>query len=79
MVEFDEQVAAQLEAVYQTRDVVRRRQLVFEALDPRPGDRVLDLGCGPGFYVAEALELVGLRRDSVALYPHEFSGGQRQR
>ena len=29
--------------------------------------------------VAEALELVGLRRDSVALYPHEFSGGQRQR
>ena len=29
--------------------------------------------------VAEALELVGLRRDSGALYPHEFSGGQRQR
>ena len=25
------------------------------------------------------LELVGLRRDSAALYPHEFSGGQRQR
>src|SRR5207249_4831355 len=29
--------------------------------------------------VAEALQLVGLRRDSGALYPHEFSGGQRQR
>ena len=29
--------------------------------------------------VAEVLELVGLRRDSGALYPHEFSGGQRQR
>jgi oligopeptide/dipeptide ABC transporter ATP-binding protein len=29
--------------------------------------------------VAEVLQLVGLRRDSVALYPHEFSGGQRQR
>ena len=29
--------------------------------------------------VAEVLGLVGLRRDSVALYPHEFSGGQRQR
>ena len=29
--------------------------------------------------VAEVLELVGLRRDSAALYPHEFSGGQRQR
>src|SRR5262245_12856142 len=29
--------------------------------------------------VQEVLELVGLRRDSTALYPHEFSGGQRQR
>jgi oligopeptide transport system ATP-binding protein len=29
--------------------------------------------------VAEVLDLVGLRRDSAALYPHEFSGGQRQR
>jgi len=29
--------------------------------------------------VAEVLELVGLRADSLALYPHEFSGGQRQR
>lgn len=29
--------------------------------------------------VRDVLELVGLRRDSAALYPHEFSGGQRQR
>jgi oligopeptide/dipeptide ABC transporter ATP-binding protein len=29
--------------------------------------------------VAEVLQMVGLRRDSVTLYPHEFSGGQRQR
>jgi len=29
--------------------------------------------------VTEVLELVGLRRDSLSLYPHEFSGGQRQR
>jgi oligopeptide transport system ATP-binding protein len=29
--------------------------------------------------VCEVLQLVGLRRDSGALYPHEFSGGQRQR
>jgi len=29
--------------------------------------------------VAEVLQLVGLRRDSLGLYPHEFSGGQRQR
>jgi oligopeptide/dipeptide ABC transporter ATP-binding protein len=29
--------------------------------------------------ITEVLDLVGLRRDSLALYPHEFSGGQRQR
>ena len=29
--------------------------------------------------VAELLETVGLSRDSAKLYPHEFSGGQRQR
>jgi oligopeptide/dipeptide ABC transporter ATP-binding protein len=29
--------------------------------------------------VHDVLQLVGLRRESGALYPHEFSGGQRQR
>ncbi len=29
--------------------------------------------------VEDVLHLVGLRRESTALYPHEFSGGQRQR
>src|SRR5215207_6582352 len=29
--------------------------------------------------VAELMEMVGLRRDQVSRYPHEFSGGQRQR
>jgi SAM-dependent methyltransferase len=56
---FDERIAAELEAFYRTRDVLRRRRLVIEALDPRPGDRVLDVGCGPGFYVAEILDRVG--------------------
>ncbi len=29
--------------------------------------------------VAELLEMVGLRADNASLFPHEFSGGQRQR
>jgi oligopeptide transport system ATP-binding protein len=32
-----------------------------------------------GERVGNVLDLVGLRRESIALYPHEFSGGQRQR
>ena len=56
---FDEATAKALEVIYATRDVRRRRDLVHEALGARSGERVLDLGCGPGFYVAELLERVG--------------------
>jgi arsenite methyltransferase len=56
---FDESTAAQLETLYRKRDLLRRRRLVREALGAQPGERILDLGCGPGFYVAELLEQVG--------------------
>jgi arsenite methyltransferase len=56
---FDETMAARLEVVYRTRDILRRRQLVGQALAAAPGERILDVGCGPGFYVAELLEQVG--------------------
>ena len=57
--DFNEEMAAELEAVYSKRDILRRRALVHEALGAAPGDRVLDAGCGAGFYVAETLERVG--------------------
>jgi arsenite methyltransferase len=57
--DFNEDMAAELEAVYSRPDILRRRALVHAALDAQPGDRVLDAGCGPGFYVAEILERVG--------------------
>ena len=53
---FDQRVAAQLEAFYRRRQVRRRRALVLEALAPEPGEAILDVGCGPGFYVADLLE-----------------------
>jgi ubiquinone/menaquinone biosynthesis C-methylase UbiE len=56
---FNEKLSRQLEANYSRRDFRRRRQLVHEALGAQPGERVLDVGCGPGFYVAELLERVG--------------------
>ena len=57
--EFDRRLVERLEQLYATRDVLRRRELVRAALDARAGDRVLDVGCGPGFYVTELLEVVG--------------------
>lgn len=56
---FDEKIAAQLEAFYRSRDVRRRRALAEGALDAQPGDSVLDVGCGPGFYVLDLLDQVG--------------------
>jgi oligopeptide/dipeptide ABC transporter ATP-binding protein len=54
---------------------MRVAQIVAE---PLPSDNGLGRA-GVRERVAEVLQLVGLRRDSVGLYPHEFSGGQRQR
>jgi arsenite methyltransferase len=56
---FDEKIVEQLEVVYRSRDILRRRRLVYEALDARPSDRILDVGCGPGFYSRELLDQVG--------------------
>jgi arsenite methyltransferase len=56
---FDEDIAEQLDARYRTRDIVRRRELVHHALGAKPGEAILDVGCGPGFFVAELLEHVG--------------------
>jgi arsenite methyltransferase len=56
---FDDKIVEQLEVLYRSRDVLRRRKLVYEALDAQPGERILDAGCGPGFYTRELLDQVG--------------------
>jgi arsenite methyltransferase len=56
---FDRTTGERLEAAYRARDILRRRELVYAALRPKEGARILDVGCGPGFYVAELLERVG--------------------
>jgi ubiquinone/menaquinone biosynthesis C-methylase UbiE len=57
--EFGEDIAQQLEVLYKRRDYRRRRGLVLDALAAQPGEGILDVGCGSGFYVGELLEQVG--------------------
>jgi arsenite methyltransferase len=63
--EFDRRLVKRLERMYATRDVLRRRELVRASLGARAGERILDVGCGPGFYITELLEVVG--RDGLVV------------
>jgi ubiquinone/menaquinone biosynthesis C-methylase UbiE len=65
--QFEGTMVEGLARLYATRDFLRRRALVHAALDAQVGDRVLDVGCGPGFYVAELLEKVGAEGSVVAV------------
>jgi arsenite methyltransferase len=56
---FDEDEARQVESVYRIREAQQRRRTVRETLGARRGERVLDVGCGPGFYCAELAGEVG--------------------
>jgi SAM-dependent methyltransferase len=78
--EFDEETGKQLEAVYRIGDAVRRRALVREALAAAPGERILDVGCGPGFYCLELLDEVGPDGSIVGLdtSPHMLALAARR-
>ncbi|PRY42263.1 methyltransferase domain-containing protein [Umezawaea tangerina] len=57
--EFDERTSRRVEATYLAPDVVRQRRIVREALSLHHGERVLDLGSGPGFLAVEMAAEVG--------------------
>jgi arsenite methyltransferase len=64
---FDADLLPRLEALYRTRDILRRRRLVRDAVAAVPGERILDVGCGPGFYSTELLEQVGASGEVVGI------------
>ena len=70
-IQFDEDQSRAVEWVYSTPDVVEQRRTTLDALGLQAGERVLDLGCGPGFLAAEMAEQVGAsgRVDAVDMSP----------
>jgi arsenite methyltransferase len=57
---FDDEASRRLEQAYSTDALVAQRRAVLDLLVLRPGDRVLDVGVGPGLLAADMAREVGL-------------------
>jgi len=56
---FDEKTAQQLSMIYMTEDI-REMQRQYRAwFDPKPGEKILDVGCGTGVNALAIAKLVG--------------------
>ncbi|MEY7847836.1 methyltransferase domain-containing protein [Natrarchaeobius sp. A-rgal3] len=71
-IEYDEAEARHEELIYETGEAADRRRFVREALDLEGDERVLSIGCGPGFEPAELApivdgEVVGVDRSEAML------------
>jgi len=64
---FDAATAKALEAIYLTPDVVAQRARVIDLLAPAAGERVLDVGVGPGLLAYDVARLVGEGGQMVGL------------
>jgi ubiquinone/menaquinone biosynthesis C-methylase UbiE len=58
-IRYDEEPARRIQALGETPEMRAQRQRVIELLDPQPGWRVLDVGCGPGQLARELAAAVG--------------------
>jgi arsenite methyltransferase len=56
---FDGSAARRVEQVYLMPDIVEQRRATRVLLSLQPGENVLDVGCGPGFLLAEMAAEVG--------------------
>jgi SAM-dependent methyltransferase len=56
---FDAAATARLQRIYAAPEIVEQRTRTRAALGARPGERGLDVGCGPGFLACELAREVG--------------------
>jgi SAM-dependent methyltransferase len=66
-VKFDDRESRRVEAIYLTPDVVAQRARALEALGLARGERVADLGCGPGLLALEMAHRVGMQGEVQAM------------
>lgn len=58
-IQYDEAWGQRLVQIYSTPDVVQQRKIVLSALNLRPGERILDIGSGPGLLVEDMATVIG--------------------
>jgi len=56
---FDDAAARSLQTVYMTADVVSQREQTLAVLAMHPGEKVIDIGTGPGYLAASMARAVG--------------------
>jgi arsenite methyltransferase len=65
--DFDDKAARQIDAIYATPDVAATRVTAFRAVNPRLGERALDIGCGPGYLLRDLAAAVGNYGEAVGI------------
>lgn len=68
---FDDATSRRIEAAYTSPEMVLQRRTALEMLRLRAGDRVIDVGAGPGFLAAELAVAVGPGGHVLAVDPSE--------
>ena len=65
-------------AITESHDLVVRRGIVLETLNLRTGERVLELGCGGGYFAREAAQFVGAtgRVCAIDISPGQIAAAQ---
>ena len=64
---FDEKTAQQLSLIYQSDDIREMQRQYRIWFDPRPGEKLLDVGCGAGINTLALSKMVGPKGKIVGI------------